>query len=160
MNPKSFKEVQILLVEDNPADVLMTRSAFEDFKISNTLHVVEDGVEALQFLHGEDDFTDSPRPDLIMLDLNLPRKNGREVLAEIKSDPQLHTIPVVVLTTSSSEKDVLQAYDLHANCYIVKPVGFLNFVEAVKSIKSFWFSLVTLPSEVGDGKGSGSRSAD
>jgi two-component system response regulator len=160
MSSKAFKEVEILLVEDNPADVLMTRSAFEDFNISNSLHVVEDGVEAMQYLRGESDFAGSPRPDLIMLDLNLPRKNGREVLAEIKSDPQLHTIPVVVLTTSQSEKDVLQAYDLHANCYIVKPVGFLNFVEAVKSIKSFWFSLVTLPSEVADGKGASSDSAD
>ena len=148
MAPKAFKAVEILLVEDNPADVLMTRSAFEDFNMSNTLRVVEDGVEALQFLRREGDFAGSPRPDLIMLDLNLPRKSGREVLAEIKSDPQLHTIPVVVLTTSNSEKDILQAYGFHANCYILKPVGFLNFVEAVKSIKNFWFSLVTLPSEV------------
>jgi len=151
MNPKLFHQVEILLVEDNPADVLMTRSAFEDFKLNNALHVVEDGVEALAFLHSQGAFTGSPRPDLIMLDLNLPRKNGREVLAEIKNDPQLRNIPVVVLTTSSSEKDVFQAYDLHANCYIVKPVGFTSFVEAIKSIKNFWFSLVTLPSEIDNG---------
>ena len=151
MNPKALKDVEILLVEDNPADVLMTRSAFEDFNICNTLHVVEDGVQALEFLRGEGQFSNAPRPDLIMLDLNLPRKNGREVLAELKNDPRLHTIPVVVLTTSNSEKDILQAYDLHANCYIVKPVGFSNFVEAVRSIKDFWFSLVTLPSESKDG---------
>ncbi|HMZ06970.1 MAG TPA: response regulator [Anaerolineales bacterium] len=152
MNPKPLQQVEILLVEDNPADVLMTRSAFEDFKLTNTLHVVEDGVEALEYLHGEGKFAGSPHPDLIMLDLNLPRKNGREVLAEIKTDPALLNIPVIVLTTSRSEQDVLEAYGLHANCYIVKPVGFPNFVEAIKSIEHFWFSLVTLPSEVENGK--------
>ncbi len=152
MNSKSLRPVEILLVEDNPADVLMARSAFEDFKITNILHVVEDGVQALEYLRGEGDFAGAPRPDLIMLDLNLPRKNGHEVLAEIKSDPVLRNIPIVVLTTSKSEKDVLEAYDLHANCYIVKPVGFVNFVEAIKSIKNYWFSLVTLPSEVENGK--------
>jgi len=151
MNPKPFNTVEILLVEDNPADVLMTRSAFEDFKVRNTLHVVEDGVQALEYLRSEGDFAGKPRPDLIMLDLNLPRKNGHEVLAEIKSDPILRNIPVVVLTTSKSEQDVLGAYNLHANCYIVKPVGFAKFVEAVKSIKNFWFSLVTLPSELEHG---------
>ena len=151
MNFKSLQQVEILLVEDNPADVVMIRSAFEDFKMLNTLQVVEDGVEALEFLRGQGNFAGSPRPDLIMLDLNLPRKNGREVLAEIKTDPALLNIPVVVLTTSKSEQDVLEAYDLHANCYIVKPVGFANFVEAIKSIKNYWFSLVTLPSEVENG---------
>lgn len=151
MNPQALRQAEILLVEDNPADVLMTRSAFEDFKITNTLHVVDDGVEALEFLRSQGAFAGSPRPDLIMLDLNLPRKNGREVLAEIKADPSLRHIPVVVLTTSRAEQDILEAYDLHANCYIVKPVGFVNFVEAIKSIKSYWFSLVTLPSEVADG---------
>lgn len=148
MNPKALQQAEILLVEDNPADVLMTRSAFEDFKFANTLHVVEDGVEALAFLRRQGNFAGSPRPDLIMLDLNLPRKSGREVLAEIKSDPALRHIPVVVLTTSKSEQDVLQAYDLHANSYIVKPVGFVNFVEAIKSVKNYWFSLVTLPPEM------------
>jgi CheY-like chemotaxis protein len=159
MNPKYIKHAEILLVEDNPADVLMTRSAFEDFKISNNLHVVEDGVEALQFLRGEGAFAGSPRPDLIMLDLNLPRKNGREVLADIKNDPRLRTIPVVVLTTSSSDKDILQAYNLHVNSYIVKPVGFNNFVEAIISIENYWFSLVTLPSEVENGEETNSSSA-
>ena len=152
MNPASLRPAVILLVEDNPADVLMTRSAFEDFKITNTLHVVEDGVEALEYLRRAGDFAAAPRPDLIMLDLNLPRKNGREVLAEIKADPELRTIPVVVLTTSKAEQDVVYAYDLHANSYIVKPVGFANFVEAIKSIKNYWFSLVTLPMEMKDGQ--------
>jgi two-component system response regulator len=113
---------------------------------------VEDGVEALAFLHQEGRYASMPRPDLILLDLNLPRKNGREVLAEIKNDEILRSIPVVILTTSHSEKDVLQAYDQHANCYIVKPVGFENFVEAMKSIRQFWFSIVTLPPEETHGK--------
>lgn len=152
MNPKSLRQAEILLVEDNPADVLMVRSAFEDFRVANTLHVVEDGVEAMAYLRREGKLAGTPRPDLIMLDLNLPRKNGREVLAEIKADPALRTIPVVVLTTSKSEQDVLQAYDLHANSYIVKPVGFVNFVEAIRSIKDYWFSLVTLPTEMEDGQ--------
>lgn len=152
MSSNALRQVEILLVEDNPADVLMTRAAFEDFRITNTLHVVEDGVEALAYLHQEGEFAGTPRPDLIMLDLNLPRKNGREVLAEIKADQALRTIPVVVLTTSKSEQDILQAYDLHANSYIVKPVGFVNFVEAVKSIKNYWFSLVTLPTEMENGQ--------
>lgn len=151
MNPKLLRPVEILLVEDNPADMLMTRAAFEDFRITNTLHVVEDGVEAMAYLHQEGEFAGMPRPDLIMLDLNLPRMNGREVLAEIKANPALRTIPVVVLTTSKAEQDILQAYDLHANSYIVKPVGFVNFVEAIKSIKDYWFSLVTLPTEKEDG---------
>ena len=159
MNPKSLRNAEILLVEDNPADVLLTRSAFEDFKITNTLRVVEDGVQALEYLRGEGEFADAPRPDLILLDLNLPRKNGREVLAEIKADPAFRNIPVVVLTTSKAEQDVLQAYDLYANCYIVKPVGFANFVEAIRSIKNYWFSLVTLPSEVEHGQNPTSNSA-
>lgn len=160
MSPNSLREVEILLVEDNPADVLMTRSAFEDFKIANTLHVVEDGVEAMAYLRQEGEFAGAPRPDLIMLDLNLPRKNGREVLAELKADPALRNIPVVVLTTSRSEQDVLQAYDLHANSYIVKPVGFVNFVEAIKSIKNYWFSLVTLPTEIKYGQDRPSHPVD
>ncbi len=140
-----MKQVDILLVEDSPADVLMTREAFTEAKLLNTLHVVEDGVEALAFLNRTGKYTAAPRPDLILLDLNLPRKNGREVLAEIKANPNLKTIPVVVLTTSDSELDVLQAYGQHANCYIVKPVGFANFAEAMRSIRQFWFSVVTLP---------------
>ena len=145
MRTGKHKLVEILLVEDSPADVLITREAFGQARLVNSLHVVEDGVQAMQFLHREGEFASSPRPDLVLLDLNLPRKNGREVLAEIKADHELKTIPVVVLTTSQAEQDVLEAYDLCANCYIVKPVGFENFVEAVQSIQQFWFSVVTLP---------------
>jgi CheY-like chemotaxis protein len=147
MTTKTMNHVDILLVEDSPADVLITREAFAEFKILNTLHVAEDGVEALAFLNQEGKYASVPRPDLILLDLNLPRKNGREVLVEIKADPRFKKIPVVVLTTSRSEQDVPQAYDHHANCYIVKPVGFENFVEAMQSIRQFWFSVVTLPPE-------------
>lgn len=154
MNVKNIKHIDILLVEDSPADVLITREAFAEFKIFNTLHVVEDGVEAMAFLNQDGKYASVPRPDLILLDLNLPRKNGREVLAEIKNDPRLKNIPVVVLTTSHSESDVLEAYDQHANCYIVKPVGFDNFVEAVKTINQFWFSVVTLPPEETHGQDS------
>ena len=144
-NNNSLKHVEILLVEDSPADVLIAREALTEAKIINTVHVAEDGVEAMQFLRKEDKFVDAPRPDLILLDLNLPRKNGREVLAEVKADPELKTIPVVVLTTSSAEEDILRSYNLHANCYVVKPVEFDNFVKAVQSIREFWFSIVTLP---------------
>ena len=154
MNVKNIKHIDILLVEDSPADVLITREAFAEFKIINTLHVVEDGGEAMAFLKQDGKYASVPRPDLILLDLNLPRKNGREVLAEIKNDPRLKNIPVVVLTTSHSESDVLEAYDQHANCYIVKPVGFDNFVEAVKTINQFWFSVVTLPPEETHGQDS------
>ena len=147
MSMKTMNHIDILLVEDSPADVLITREAFAEFKIVNTLYVVEDGVEAMAFLKQDGKYASVPRPDLILLDLNLPRKNGREVLAEIKSDPKLKSIPVVILTTSNSERDILQAYDQHANCYIVKPVGFDNFVEAMKTIRQFWFSVVTLPPE-------------
>ena len=147
MTMRSMNHVDILLVEDSPADVLITREAFEEFRLTNTLYVVEDGVEALAFLNQEGKYASMPQPDLILLDLNLPRKNGREVLAEIKSDSKFKSIPVVILTTSHSEKDILQAYDQHANCYIVKPVGFENFVEAMKTIRQFWFSVVTLPPE-------------
>lgn len=147
----AFRPVEILLVEDSPADVLITEEAFAQARLINTIYVVEDGVEALAFLRGEGRYAGARRPDLILLDLNLPRKNGHEVLAEIKSDPVLMQIPVVVLTTSRAEADVLQAYGLHANCYVVKPVEFTNFVAAVQSIGQFWMSVVTLPSEVGDG---------
>ena len=160
MSMKNTNHIDILLVEDSPADVLITREAFEEFKLINTLYVVEDGVEALTFLNQAGQYASAPRPDLILLDLNLPRKNGREVLTEIKADPKLKNIPVVVLTTSHSEKDVLQAYDQHANCYIVKPVGFENFVEAVKTIRQFWFSVVTLPPEETHGQDSNQSSAD
>jgi len=160
MTMKTINHVDILLVEDSPSDVLITREAFEEFKIFNTLHVVDDGVEAMAFLRQEGKYASMPRPDLILLDLNLPRKNGREVLAEIKANPRLKHIPVVILTTSHSEQDVLQAYGQHANCYIVKPVGFDNFVEAMKSIRQFWFSLVTLPPEEHDGQASHPSSTD
>ncbi|MFL7868158.1 MAG: response regulator [Anaerolineales bacterium] len=141
------RHIEILLVEDSPADVLLTREAFEQNKILNTLHVAEDGVQAMDFLYKRGDYASAPRPDLILLDLNLPRKNGREVLAEIKADSDLRKIPIVVLTTSSAEEDILRAYDLNANCYVVKPVGFDNFMEAMQSIRHFWFSIVTLPPE-------------
>jgi CheY-like chemotaxis protein len=146
MTPKQHQQVEILLVEDNPTDVLITREAFADFKLRNTLHIVEDGIEAMNFLRHEGIYQSVPRPDLVLLDLNLPRKNGREVLAEIKSDPGLNSIPVIVLTTSQADDDIIHAYGQHANCYIVKPVGFENFVKAVQQINNFWFSLVTLPS--------------
>ena len=145
MITKSIRPVEILLVEDSPADVLMTREAFEQARLVNTLHVVDDGEQALAFLRQEGMYASSPRPDLILLDLNLPRKNGVEVLEEIKSDPQLQSIPVVILTTSHTEQDILSSYGLHANCYIVKPVGFEKFFKAIQSIQDFWFSVVTLP---------------
>lgn len=139
------KSIEILLVEDSPTDVLIAREVLAEARIINTIHVTEDGVEAMQFLRREGQYTNAVRPDLILLDLNLPRKNGREVLAEVKSDELLKSIPVVVLTTSEAEEDVLRSYDLHANCYVVKPVGFENFVNAVRSISDFWFNIVTLP---------------
>jgi chemotaxis family two-component system response regulator Rcp1 len=141
------RHIEILLIEDSPADILLTREAFEESRILNTLHVAEDGVQAIDFLRKRGAHASAPRPDLILLDLNLPRKNGREVLAEIKADPDLRKIPIVVLTTSNAEEDVLKAYDLNANCYVVKPVGFDNFMEAMQSIRHFWFSIVTLPPE-------------
>lgn len=139
------KHIEILLVEDSPADVLIAREALSEAKLLNTIHEAVDGVEALDFLHQRGKFASAPRPDLILLDLNLPRKNGREVLEEIKLDPGLMTIPVVVLTTSSAEEDILRSYNLHANCYVVKPVDFHEFIKAVQSIRQFWFSVVTLP---------------
>ena len=147
MNDNQPKHIEILLVEDSPADILIAREALSEAKLFNTIHVAEDGVEALDFLRKQGKFASSPRPDLILLDLNLPRKNGREVLAEIKADNDLRSIPVVVLTTSRAEEDVLRSYDLHANCYVIKPVEFDNFVKAVQSIRHFWFSVVTLPPE-------------
>lgn len=141
------KIIEILLVEDSPTDVLMAREALTEAKLLNNIHVTEDGVEALEFLRKEGKYTHAPRPDLILLDLNLPRKNGREVLAELKADPTFKSIPVVVLTTSRAEEDILRSYNLHANCYVVKPVEFDKFVQAVKSISHFWFSNVTLPPE-------------
>lgn len=138
---------EVLLVEDSDTDVLLTREALENDKMLINLHVVEDGVEAMAFLRREDLYGRAPRPDLILLDLNLPRKDGREVLAEIKADAGLRSIPVVILTTSNAEEDVLRAYGLHANCYVTKPVDFECFAKVVRSIKEFWFTIVTLPPE-------------
>ena len=137
--------IDVLLVEDDPGDVLMTREAFEEHKLRNTLHVVTDGVEAVAFLRREGDYADAPRPGLILLDLNLPRKDGREVLAEIKADESLRAIPVVVLTTSEAEEDVLRSYDLHANAYVTKPVDFDRFIKVVQQIDDFFVTVVKLP---------------
>ena len=139
------KPIDILLVEDSPTDALLTKRALADARLINRLHIVEDGVEAIAFLRRQPPYADAPRPQLILLDLNLPRKDGREVLAEIKADEDLRVIPVVVLTTSKSEEDVLRSYKLHANCYITKPVDFSSFAEAVVSLENFWFAVVTLP---------------
>ncbi|MBW4565298.1 MAG: response regulator [Mojavia pulchra JT2-VF2] len=141
------KPIEVLLVEDNPGDALLTRIALEDSKISVNLNVVEDGVEAMAFLRKQNKYAQVPHPDIVLLDLNLPKKDGREVLAEIKSDVNLKRIPVVVLTTSQAEEDILKAYNLAANCYITKPVDFDQFVRIVRSIENFWFAIVKLPPE-------------
>jgi CheY-like chemotaxis protein len=135
----------ILIAEDNPTDVMIMREAMDSAKFKIELHVVVDGVQALQFLRRMGSYKDSPRPDLILLDLNMPRKNGHEVLAEIKVDPEFKNIPVVMLTTSQAEDDLARAYANHVNCYIRKPVDFENFVEVVRGIEQFWFTIVTLP---------------
>jgi CheY-like chemotaxis protein len=137
--------ISVLLVEDDPGDVLLIREAFSDRKIGNVLSVVSDGVEAMQFIRGEGDYAGRERPDLVLLDLNLPRKSGAEVLEEIKSDPELATIPVVVLTTSRAEADVLRSYEMHANAYITKPVDFDRFGEIVQQIDDFFIGIVKLP---------------
>jgi CheY-like chemotaxis protein len=141
------KSIEILLVEDNPGDVRLTKEALTEGKVLNTLHVAVDGVEAMSFLQREGQYAYAPRPDLILLDLNLPKKDGREVLAEIKTDDELKRIPVVILTTSSAEEDITKTYNFHANCYITKPVDLEQFINVVKSIKSFWVNVVKLPSE-------------
>jgi CheY-like chemotaxis protein len=137
--------ISVLLVEDDPGDVMLVREAFEDHKVGNILSVLSDGVEAMQFVRREGPYTQATRPDLILLDLNMPRKNGTEVLAEIKGDPNLSTIPVVILTTSEAEADILRAYQLHANAYITKPVDFQSFSEIVRQIDDFFIGLVRLP---------------
>ena len=137
--------VEILLVEDDPGDTLMIKEALEHNKVRNRLHCVTDGVEALAFMRREGEHADAPRPDLILLDLNLPRKDGREVLAEIKDDPELQTIPVVVLTTSKAEEDILRSYQLHANAYVTKPVDFARFIDVVRQIDEFFVAVVKLP---------------
>ena len=137
--------IDVLLVEDDPGDVLLIREAFTDNKVGNRLSVVDDGVEAMAFLRREGAYAESPRPDLVLLDLNLPRKNGREVLAEIKNDPDLSIIPVIVLTTSEAEEDILRSYELHANAYITKPVDFERFAGVVHKIDEFFVGVVQLP---------------
>ncbi|NDJ24491.1 response regulator [Nostoc sp. B(2019)] len=139
--------IEVLLVEDNPGDAQLTRIALEDSKISIHLNVVEDGVEAMAFLRKQEKYATAAHPDIVLLDLNLPKKDGREVLAEIKTDVNLRRIPVVVLTTSQAEEDILKAYNLAANCYITKPVDFDQFVKIVQSIENFWFAIVKLPPE-------------
>jgi two-component system, chemotaxis family, response regulator Rcp1 len=141
------RPIEILLVEDNPGDVRLTKEALREGKVANNLSVAVDGVEALAFLRREGPHANAARPDLVLLDLNLPRKDGREVLAEIKQDVDLRRIPVVVLTTSKAEEDILKTYDLHANCYIAKPVDLEQFIRVVKSIDDFWLTVVRLPSE-------------
>ena len=143
--PTRLDVVDVLLVEDDDGDVLMTREAFEHHKIRNNLHVVQDGEEALQFLHREGPYADAPRPGLILLDLNLPRRDGREVLAELKADPELRVIPVVVLTTSEAEEDILRSYSLHANAYVSKPVDFDRFIDVIRQIDDFFVTVVKLP---------------
>lgn len=144
------RPIEILLVEDNPGDVRLTQEALKAGKIANHLSVVEDGERALEFLRQAGRYHDTARPDLILLDLNLPRKDGRELLTDIKQDPVLRKIPVVVLTTSQADEDICRAYSLNCNCYVTKPVNFDQFVEVVKSIQDFWFTVVTLPPRIRD----------
>lgn len=140
-----YEVVDVLLVEDDQGDILMTREAFEHYKIRNKLHVVTDGDQALQFLRRDGEYADAPRPGLILLDLNLPRRDGLEVLAELKEDPELRVIPVVILTTSQAEEDILRSYSLHANAYVSKPVDFERFIEVIRQIDSFFVTVVKLP---------------
>jgi CheY-like chemotaxis protein len=139
---------EVLLVEDNPADARLTQEALRDSKMLTKLHHVQDGVEALQFLRREGPYHDAPTPDVMLLDLNLPRKDGREVLSEMKEDAFLRLIPVVVLTTSEAERDILKSYELHANCYITKPVDLDKFIYIIQTIEAFWLAIVTLPNRV------------
>jgi chemotaxis family two-component system response regulator Rcp1 len=144
-NGPNSEPINILLVEDNPGDARLAVEALKDSKIHNKLYHVEDGVEAMRFLHHRVEHEHVPPPDLILLDLNLPKKDGREVLAEIKEDPELRFVPVVVLTTSAAERDLVKSYDLHANAYIVKPIDLGQFIDVVQAIENFWFSIVKLP---------------
>jgi CheY-like chemotaxis protein len=143
----TIRPVEILLVEDSPSDADLTEEALSDGKVLNHLHWVEDGVEALAFLRRQGKYSKAPRPDLILLDLNLPKKDGREVLAQIKADPSLKLIPVVILSTSAAERDILKTYELNANCYVTKPIGLEQFISVVKLIEEFWLALVKLPTE-------------
>jgi len=139
--------VDILLAEDNPNDIELTKRAFEKGKINNTLHVVNDGVEAVDFLRQQGDYAESPRPDIVLLDIEMPRKDGKEVLAEMEDDPELNAIPVVVLTSSEAEQDILESYKHNANAYLNKPVGYQEFQDIVRQIETFWFEVVKLPPE-------------
>jgi CheY-like chemotaxis protein len=143
------KPVEILIIEDNEGDIGLIEEVFEEAKIRNKLHIVEDGEEAVLYLRGEGKFSGFPRPDIILLDLNLPKKDGREVLREIKEDSNLKIIPVVILTTSNAEKDILRAYDLHANAYVTKPLDFDQFIKVIDSIEKFWLEIVELPTKYG-----------
>jgi chemotaxis family two-component system response regulator Rcp1 len=145
MNLSDARPIEILLVEDSPSDTALTKEALEAGKIVNNLNCVIDGVEAMEYLRQKGKYAKAKRPDLIMLDLNLPRKDGRDVLRELKSDEILRTIPIIVLTTSRADKDILQSYQLNANCYITKPVDFQHFIEVVRTIEKFWLTVVTLP---------------
>lgn len=147
IKPSLARPAEILLVEDSPGDVRLMQEALREGKVANRVHVVRDGVQAMAFLRHEGKYADVPRPDIILLDLNLPKKDGREVLAELKAAPDLHRIPVVVLTTSRAEEDVLRAYDLHANCYMTKPVDLGQFFALVKDIEQYWLVMVCLPQE-------------
>ena len=144
-NIPNAEPIQILLVEDNPGDVRLAVEALKDSKVWNVLHHVEDGVQAMRFLRRQGEYAGMPLPDLILLDLNLPRRDGREVLEEIKADPHLKVIPVVVLTTSAAERDLLKTYHLHANAYVIKPIDLDQFIGIVQAIEGFWFSVVKLP---------------
>lgn len=137
--------VNILLVEDNPADARLIEEVFKDTNVNNRIHVAKDGVEAMDFLNKENEYSDAPKPDIILLDLNLPRKDGREVLREVKSDENLKSIPIVILTTSSAKEDVIKTYRNHANCYITKPVDFDQFLKVINAIEDFWLKVVRLP---------------
>ncbi len=144
---KNMRAVEILLVEDSPSDADLAMETLGESKVLNHLHIVEDGVEAMAFLHRQGKYANAPRPDVVLLDLNLPKKSGLEVLTEIKTHPQLMRIPVVVLTTSAAEEDILKSYSMHANCYITKPVDFEQFTKVVRLIEDFWLAVVKLPTE-------------
>jgi two-component system, chemotaxis family, response regulator Rcp1 len=148
MEKPAFNSIDILVVEDNPGDARLIMEIFNENKIFNSIFIVNDGVEAMDFLYTRGKYKNSPKPDLIILDLNLPRKDGREVLAEIKKDDQLKRIPVVIMTISKAEEDVFKSYNLHANCYITKPIDLNQFIRVIKNIEDFWFSVVVLPPKV------------
>ena len=142
---ENLKLAEILLIEDNPGDARLMEEAFKDGKVKNILHIIDDGVEATDFLFKRNKYSNAPRPDLIILDLNLPKKNGQEVLAEIKANPDLKSIPVIILTISKADEDIIRSYNLHANCFLNKPINLNKFFEVVKSIEDFWLTILKLP---------------